>query len=89
MDRGAWQATVLGVSRVGHNLSTKPPPPAITFILESLSTGGQTAAVSLGPTTSEWHAWRGVEAPCCLSTPCSGHLIHLAPPALPRFILNQ
>ena len=26
MDRGAWQATVHGVSRVGHSLVTKPPP---------------------------------------------------------------
>ena len=26
MDRGAWQATVLGVARVGHHLVTKPPP---------------------------------------------------------------
>ena len=26
MDRGAWQATVYGVTRVGHNLATKPPP---------------------------------------------------------------
>ena len=26
-DRGAWQATVHGVTRVGHNLETKPPPP--------------------------------------------------------------
>ena len=25
MDRGAWQATVCGVTRVGHNLVTKPP----------------------------------------------------------------
>ena len=25
MDRGAWGATVHGVSRVGHNLATKPP----------------------------------------------------------------
>ena len=24
-DRGAWQATVHGVIRVGHNLATKPP----------------------------------------------------------------
>ena len=24
--RGAWQATVHGVARVGHNLVTKPPP---------------------------------------------------------------
>ena len=26
MDRGAWQATVHGVSRVGHDLVTKSPP---------------------------------------------------------------
>ena len=26
-DRGAWQAAVHGVSRVRHNLGTKPPPP--------------------------------------------------------------
>ena len=25
MDGGAWQATVRGVARVGHNLETKPP----------------------------------------------------------------
>ena len=25
MDRGAWQATVHGITRVGHNLATKPP----------------------------------------------------------------
>jgi len=27
MDRGAWQATLHGVTRVGHDLATKPPPP--------------------------------------------------------------
>ena len=27
MDREAWQATVHGVTRVGHDLATKPPPP--------------------------------------------------------------
>ena len=25
MDRGAWRATVHGVTRVGHDLVTKPP----------------------------------------------------------------
>ena len=25
MDRGIWQATVYGVTRVGHDLVTKPP----------------------------------------------------------------
>ena len=27
MDRDAWQTTVHGVARVGHDLATKPPPP--------------------------------------------------------------
>ena len=27
MDREAWQTTVHGVTRVGHDLATKPPPP--------------------------------------------------------------
>ena len=27
MDTGAWRATVHGVTRVEHNLVTKPPPP--------------------------------------------------------------
>ena len=27
LDRGTWQATVHGVTRVGHDLATKPPPP--------------------------------------------------------------
>ena len=26
MDRGAWQAIVHGVARVGHDLATKPTP---------------------------------------------------------------
>ena len=26
MDRGTWRATVHGVTRVGHDLATKPPP---------------------------------------------------------------
>ena len=31
MDGGAWRDTVHGVSRVGHDLATKPPPPGDTF----------------------------------------------------------
>ena len=27
MGRGAWHATVHGVTRIGHNLVTKSPPP--------------------------------------------------------------
>ena len=31
MDRGAWRATVHRVTRVGHDLATKPlpPPPSV------------------------------------------------------------
>ena len=29
MGRGAWQATVHGIARVGHDLTTKPPPPSL------------------------------------------------------------
>ena len=29
MDRGAWQATVHGVTKVGHNLAAKPPRPPL------------------------------------------------------------
>ena len=31
MDRGAWQATVHGITRVGHDLATKPPSCLLTF----------------------------------------------------------
>ena len=33
MDREAWQATVHGVTRVGHHLVTKPPPPLFLNML--------------------------------------------------------
>ena len=36
MDRGAWQVTVHGVSRVGHDLATKPPPLNIKKIRYSI-----------------------------------------------------
>ena len=33
MDRGAWQATVHGVARVGHDLATKPPSPRFVIAI--------------------------------------------------------
>ena len=33
MDRGAWQVAVYGVTRVGHDLVTKPPPPHTLMIV--------------------------------------------------------
>ena len=44
MDRGTWWATVHGVTRVGHDLVTKPPPEfAITGFnnLNQLSVGNR------------------------------------------------
>ena len=32
-DRGAWQTTVHGVARVGHDLVIKPPPSQAVYIL--------------------------------------------------------
>ena len=46
MDRGAWWAPVHGVTRVGHDLATKPPPqpntshlysPSLYFLLQTSS----------------------------------------------------
>ena len=31
MDRGAWWAPAHGVSRVGQDLRTKPPPPCVSL----------------------------------------------------------
>ena len=36
MDRGAWQATVYGVTRVGHDSATKPPTTCMKCSLGSL-----------------------------------------------------
>ena len=35
MDRGACWATVHGVTRVSHNLVTKPPPPEVLNIVKA------------------------------------------------------
>ena len=37
IDRGAWQATVHGVSRVGHDLATKPTMPLLGNYYEIIS----------------------------------------------------
>ena len=36
MDRGAWQATVHGIPRVGHDLATKPRPPCSLVFSEEM-----------------------------------------------------
>ena len=42
MDRGAWQATVHGVTRVGHNLVTKPPTKDLKDRVQRASTSVST-----------------------------------------------
>ena len=37
MDKGAWQATVLGVARIGHDLVTEPPYFFLLLLLPLLS----------------------------------------------------
>ena len=32
MDRGAWRATVHGVTRVGHDLAAEPPPRLLSLL---------------------------------------------------------
>ena len=39
MDRGAWQAPVNRVTRVGHDLATKPPPTCVKPSLVWLKKG--------------------------------------------------
>ena len=60
MDRGACQATVHGVARVGHGLATKPPPPhepmgisdAVLFL---------TTYIQSGPPGKSWENSNGSE----------------------------
>ena len=35
MDRVVWQAAISGITRVGHDLATKPPPPLLKAMLFS------------------------------------------------------
>ena len=44
MDREAWQATVHGFTRVGHDLATNPPPHVYQAYVASLLFRGREAA---------------------------------------------
>ena len=37
MNRGAWQATIHGVSRVGHGSAPKPPAPPLKIHLVAIN----------------------------------------------------
>ena len=49
MDGGAWQTTVYGVARVGHDLVTKLPPTN-----QEPAEGNQGPPAGLSPTTCSW-----------------------------------
>ena len=42
MDRGSWQATVHGVTTVGHDSVTKPPPPPLKTLINLAASQGST-----------------------------------------------
>jgi len=73
MDSGAWQATIHGVTRFGHNLATKPPPPQpllqfITYsILEFLSYS--VSSVTQSCLTLRPHELQHARPPCPSTTP--------------------
>ena len=60
-DREAWQATVHGVTRVGHDWATKPPPPSRDLF-------GQTE-YSRNDSVSALGLWR-LKTPCNFQVSC-------------------
>ena len=55
MDRGARQATVHGVARVRHNLSTKPPPPQV--ITEAMEVNETAWWATVHRVAKSWTHW--------------------------------
>ena len=48
MDRGAWQTTVHGVARVGHDLEIKPPPSqAVCILIYIFHEGDESSLIEL------------------------------------------
>ena len=61
IERGAWQATVHGIGRVGHNLATKLPPQSLSYFREFNSHYYQKGKIahlsSQGYGFSSGHVW--------------------------------
>ena len=59
LNRGAWQATVHWVARVGHDLATKPPPPpphaSLHKIFNFPNTWGCVGTDNCGPQRKDHH----------------------------------
>ena len=54
MDRGAWQATVHGVTKVGHDLATKPTNHPIPLFIAALFIIARTWKQPRCPSADEW-----------------------------------
>ena len=50
MDRGAWQALVHGVTRIGHDLAIKPPPHIFLY-------GASLVAQMVKNPPAMWETW--------------------------------
>ena len=50
MDRGAWQALVHGVTRIGHDLAIKPPPHIFLY-------GASLVAQMVKNPSAMWETW--------------------------------
>ena len=62
MDGGAWQVTVHGVSRVRHDLATKPPPHIHIHITEShCYTSKTNNTVNQLSFNKEWLSWKKLQ----------------------------
>ena len=60
MDQGAWQATIHGVPRIGHDLVTKLPPPfAITASLQILHLNEHCVELKI-PWSGQRSFWPGI-----------------------------
>ena len=54
MDRGAWQATVNGVERVGHDLATKERERDVVYVVQSPSEVEELVLSHVGLSASPW-----------------------------------
>ena len=83
MDRGAWWAVVYGVTRIGHDLVTKSPPPGSALLVPSWLTFSFLPALcsmiisKIICWRERGQVWLGLELGKAPDTPrlCSAHII--------------
>ena len=69
MGRGAWQDTVHGVTRVGHDFATKPSPPR--QVLELMPFGYQGTTVTLMSSYTQRRGNQHPSSPSCSRVNCN------------------